>query len=161
MRSAQHKHSRNGRICYGRCLSVCPSHGGIVSKQLNGSSRPGFGTEATPPPNVSTLVAKRGGCFQRRLFVCQCDCVCLSVCPHDNFRTTKRRTIKLGDQVHCIKVSHEFEGQGQKSKVKVTRDKKRKIAESSPLTMHSRACDVARPYATNSNRRYRCMAARR
>jgi len=36
-------------------------------------------------------IAERGGCFQRRLFVCQC------VCPHDNFRTTKRRTtIKLG-----------------------------------------------------------------
>jgi len=38
-------------------------------------------------------VAKRGGCFQRRLFF-----VCLSVCvcQHDNFRTIKRRTTKLG-----------------------------------------------------------------
>ena len=44
--------------------------------------------------------------FQRRLFVCQ------FVCPHDNFPTTKRRTIKLGGQVHCTKVSPEFEGQG-------------------------------------------------
>jgi len=35
-------------------------------------------------------VAKRGGCFQRRLFVCQC------VYPHDNFRTIKRRMMKLG-----------------------------------------------------------------
>jgi len=34
-------------------------------------------------------IAERGGCFQRCL-------VCLSVCPHDNLRTTKRRTIKLG-----------------------------------------------------------------
>ena len=33
-------------------------------------------------------VAKQGGCFQRRLFVC------MFVCLQDNFRTTKRRTIK-------------------------------------------------------------------
>ena len=46
------------------------------------------------------------------------------VCPHDNFRTTKLRTIKLGGYVRCTKISPEFEGQGQKSKVKVTRDKK-------------------------------------
>jgi len=34
----------------------------------------------------STGVAERCGCFQRCLFVCQ----------HDNFRTIKRRTMKLG-----------------------------------------------------------------
>jgi len=66
-------------------------------------------------------IAKRGGCFQRRLFVCQC------VCPRDNFRMTKRRTIKLGAEVHCTKISPEFEGQGQRSKVKVTRDKNEKL----------------------------------
>ena len=82
--------------------------------------------------------------------------------PHDTFRTTKHRTIKLGGYVHCIlgtlyKISPEFEGQGQRSKVKVTKDKKRKTAESSPLTMHSRACVVARPYAARSNRRYHCV----
>jgi len=43
------------------------------------------------------------------------------------------------------------------SKVKVTRDKKRKTIESSPLTMHTRACTVARPYAARSNRRYHCV----
>jgi len=32
--------------------------------------------------------------------------------------------------------------------------KKRKTAESSPLTTHSKACAVARPYAVRSNRRY-------
>jgi len=42
------------------------------------------------------------------------------------------------------------------SKVKVTTNKKRKTAESSPLTMHSRACAVARPYAASSNRWYHC-----
>jgi len=31
-----------------------------------------------------------------------------------------------------------------RSKVKVTRDKNRKTAESSPLTVHSRACAVGR-----------------
>jgi len=47
--------------------------------------------------------------------------------------------------MHCIKMAPEFECQGQRSKVKVTRDKKqRKTAESSPLTMHSRACAVGR-----------------
>jgi len=38
--------------------------------------------------------------------------------------------------------------------------KKRKTAEPSPLTMHSRACAVARPYAASSNGRYHCVAAR-
>jgi len=97
---------------------------------------------------------EHGRCFQRRLFVCQC------VCPHDNFRTTKRRTNKVGCYIQCTKISPEFEGQGQRSKAKVARDKKRKNAESSPLTMHSRACAVARPYAASSNGRYHCVAAR-
>ena len=35
-------------------------------------------------------IAERGECFQRRLFVC------LFVCQHDNFRTIKRRMMKLG-----------------------------------------------------------------
>ena len=35
-------------------------------------------------------VANSIGCFQRRLFVCLC------VCQHDNFRTSKHRTMKLG-----------------------------------------------------------------
>ena len=86
-----------------------------------------------------------------------CLSVCQYICPHDNFRTTKRRTTKLGGWVHCTKILPEFEGQGQRSKVKVTRDKKRKTAESSPLIMHSRACAVARPYAARSNTRYHCV----
>jgi len=35
-------------------------------------------------------IAKRGGCFQRRLFVS------VFVRSHDNFQTTKRKTIQLG-----------------------------------------------------------------
>jgi len=35
--------------------------------------------------------------------------VCLFVCQHDNFRTIKRRMIKLGGYVHCTKISPEFE----------------------------------------------------
>jgi len=46
--------------------------------------------------------------------------------------------------VHCTKTSPEFECQGQRSKVKITGDKKRKAAESSPLTMHNNACAVGR-----------------
>jgi len=34
-------------------------------------------------------IAKSVGCFQRRLFVC------LFVCQHDNFQTSKHRTMKL------------------------------------------------------------------
>ena len=54
---------------------------------------------------------------------------------------TKRRTIKLGDWVQWSKISPEFEGQGQRSKVTVTRDKKLKAVELS----------IARPYAVLSN----------
>jgi len=46
--------------------------------------------------------------------------------------------------MECTKISPKFEDQGQRSKVKVTRDKKRKSAESYPLTMHSTACAVGR-----------------
>ena len=46
--------------------------------------------------------------------------------------------------MHCAKISPEFECQDQRSKVKVTRDKKTKTAESSPLTVHTKACAVGR-----------------
>jgi len=46
------------------------------------------------------------------------------------------------------------EGQGHQGQ------KQRKTAESSPLTMHSKACGVPRtPYAARSSRRYHCVAA--
>jgi len=57
-----------------------------------------------------------------------CLFVRLFVCQHDNFRTIKRRMMKLGSQMHCTVISPEFECQGQRSKVKVTGDKKRKSA---------------------------------
>ena len=45
-------------------------------------------------------VAKSVGCFHRRLFVCQ----------HDNFPTSKHRMMKVGGgEVHCTKISAEFE----------------------------------------------------
>ena len=62
-------------------------------------------------------VVERGGCFQRRLFVCQF--VSLFVYQRSNFRTIKRRMTKLGGQVHCTKISLQFEfrvkGQGSRS----------------------------------------------
>jgi len=61
-------------------------------------------------------VAKRGGCFQQRLFVC----------PHDTFSTIKHRMMKLGGQMHRTNILPEFKCHGQSSKVKVTRDKKEK-----------------------------------
>ena len=41
-----------------------------------------------------------------------------SVSPHDNFRMTKRRTIKLGGYVHCTKILPELEGQGHQGQKK-------------------------------------------
>jgi len=52
-----------------------------------------------------------------------CLSVCLFVCLHDNFRTIKRRMMKLGRYVHCTKILVEFEFGDQRLKVKVTRDK--------------------------------------
>jgi len=51
--------------------------------------------------------------------------LCLFVCQHDNFRTIKRRTMKLGGYVHFTKISSEFGCQGQRSKV--TKDKNDKV----------------------------------
>jgi len=66
--------------------------------------------------------AERGGCFQRRLFVCQ----------HDNSRKINRRMMKLGGYVHSTKISPEFECQGQRQKVKVTGKKNEKFVRESP-----------------------------
>ena len=55
--------------------------------------------------------------------------VCLSVCVFVRTITsaaTKRRMMKLGGYMHSTKISPEFEWQGQRPKVKVTGDKKRK-----------------------------------
>ena len=65
-------------------------------------------------------IAERGGCFQRRLFVCQND--------RPKFRTIKLRVTKLDSYVHCTKISPEFKRQNERSKVKVTGTKKTKSA---------------------------------
>jgi len=61
-----------------------------------------------------------------------CQFVCLSVtsfiCQHDNFRTIERKMMKLNGWVHCTKISTEFEFGGRRSKVRLTRDKKRQGA---------------------------------
>ena len=56
-----------------------------------------------------------------------CLFVCQFVCQHNNFRTIKHSMMKLGGQVHCTKISLEFECQDQRSNVKVTGDKKQKV----------------------------------
>jgi len=47
-----------------------------------------------------------------------CLSVCLFVCPHDNFPTIKRRTMKLGGYERCAKIllEFEFEVKGQRSR---------------------------------------------
>jgi len=50
--------------------------------------------------------------------------------------------------VHCTKILPEFERQGQSQRSRSPRTKKRKTAESSPLTMHSKACAVRRTLHT-------------
>jgi len=56
---------------------------------------------------TSIALVKRGGCFYWGLFV-------WFICQHDNFRTIKRRMMKLGDCVHCPKISPEFEFGGHR-----------------------------------------------
>ena len=51
-------------------------------------------------------VVKNVGCFQRRLFVC------LFVCQHDNFQTSKHRMMKLGCWEHCTTILTMFEFAG-------------------------------------------------
>ena len=77
-------------------------------------------------------VAKRGGCFQRRMSVCQF--VCLIV------RTITSDRLNVGWwnwAVRCIvqKIAPEFEFGSQR----LPGTKKRKTAESSPFTMHGKA----------------------
>jgi len=71
-----------------------------------------------------TGVAYRG---EVDIFSFVCLFVSLFVCHmHDNFRTIKSRMTKLGGWVHCTKISREFECQGQRSKIKVTGDKRKR-----------------------------------
>jgi len=58
-------------------------------------------------------IVKRDGCFQQRLFVCQF--VCVFVCPHGNFRTIKRRMMKLGIvQKSRLSLNVTVKGQGHR-----------------------------------------------
>ena len=79
-------------------------------------------------------------------------CVCLVVCPQDNFRTIKGRS--------NLAVRYVVQKSRPNSKVKVKGQGRQgqKTAQPSPFTMHSRACAVARTYAASSNRRYHCVA---
>jgi len=64
------------------------------------------------------------------LFVCQS--VCLS---YDNFRTIKHRMTKLGGWVYCTNISHEFECQGQRSKVTGDKRKRKSAAYCSGVVL--------------------------
>ena len=96
-------------------------------------------------------------CLSVCLFVCLFVClsVCKYVCPHDNFRTTKhigRSNLAVRYVVQKSRTSSKVKFKGQRSRSPGT--KKRKTAESSALTMHSRACAIARPYAARSTQQH-------
>jgi len=78
-------------------------------------------------------IAERGGCFQRRLFVCQ------FVSQHDNFRTIRRTMMKLGDWVHCTKISpiSNFGVKGQRSRLPGTKNEKVRHFSGAVLTKTS------------------------
>jgi len=95
-------------------------------------------------------------------FVCLSVCVCVCVCQFVRTVTSERlNTGRSNLAVRYIVQKILAPVRRSRSKVKVTRNKKkRKTAESSPLTMHSMECAVAKPYtqhATRSNRRYHCV----
>ena len=88
-------------------------------------------------------IAKRGGCFQRRLFVCLfvCHCVCLFV------RTVTSERLNTGRSNLSVRYAVQKSRPSSKVKSKVKDQghhgqKRRKTVESSPLTMHSKVCAV-------------------
>ena len=88
--------------------------------------------------------------------VCQfvCQCVCQFVC------TITSERLNVGRSNLAVRYTVQKFRPNTKVKIKRQRhqgQKKRKTAESSPLTMHSRACIIARPYAACCNRRYHCV----
>ena len=86
---------------------------------------------------------KRGGCFQRRLFACQF--VSVFVC------TITSERLNIGRSNLAVRYTVQKSPPSSKVKVKGQGHQgQKKTAQSSPLTMHSRACAVARPYATRS-----------
>ena len=87
-------------------------------------------------------VAKRGGCFQRRLFVCQCVSVFVRTITSErlNVGRSNWRLGTLYNNLAVIRMSRsKVKGHGHQGQ------KKRKLlSHISPLTMHSRACVVGR-----------------
>ena len=55
--------------------------------------------------------------------VCVCVCVCVSVCQHSPGRTVWCTVTKFGTGIDLDKILDEFDGQGHRSKVKVTGSK--------------------------------------
>jgi len=101
-------------------------------------------------------VAKRGGCFQRRLFVwlSVCACVCLLVCTITSEQlNVGRSNLAVRHDVQKSRPSSKVKVKDQRSKSPET--KKRKTAESSHWQW---SCAVARSYAASSNRRCHCVA---
>ena len=74
--------------------------------------------------------------------------------------TAERICAKFTVMTCLVSSSDEFECQGQTSNVKVTRDKTGKTAESSPLTVHYKACAVRRTLqvTSRSSRRHNSVA---
>ena len=98
----------------------------------------------------SISTAERGGCFQWHPFVCLFVNMITSEQLHVGWwNLAVRCTVQKSCPSSMVKVK------GQRLRSPGT--KKRKTAESSPLTMHNTACAVARQYAANSNRRYHCV----
>ena len=80
-----------------------------------------FSSSARVASYPTCTVVKSIGCFQRHLFVCVC--VCLFVCRHNNFRTSKCKMMKLGGR--CTKILADF-----------------KFGGNSPLGVHPQKCGV-------------------
>ena len=70
------------------------------------------------------------------------------VCASNISGTAERICTKFTGKTCLLPRSDEFECQGQRSKVKVTRDKTGKTAASSPLTVHCKACAIRCKFCT-------------
>jgi len=106
-----------------------------------------------------------GPCAHRQFYAGGKISTCWPVCQFVSMfvRTITSERLNIGQTNLAVRYTVQKSRPSSKVKVKGQGhqgQKKRKTAESSPLTMHSRTCAVARPYGARSNRRYHCVPPR-
>ena len=97
--------------CLDSCLpddNICPLNYIRLEPSLSDSTA-GFCLIGVPQCLLTDCSSPNVVAYSEERWMFSAASVCVFVCQHDNFRTSKRAMMKLGQWVHCTKISAEFE----------------------------------------------------